>query len=106
MGAAVSSEKEERKVVAQVWNAAEMCHCHCNIFSDASQVKQTEVNSLLEIKRCDLGQVFSKWVTLPFLYTVYIFFVCVHEKLQQCVCLSLNVVCLVTSGERRKTQKE
>lgn len=73
MGAAASSEKEERKVVAQVWNAAEMCHCHCDIFSDASQVKQTEVNSLLEIKRCDLGQVFSKWATLLFFIYFYIF---------------------------------
>lgn len=36
-------------------------------FSDASQVKQTGVNSQLEIKHRDLGQVSSIWGTSLFL---------------------------------------
>lgn len=64
-----------------------MRHCHCNIFSDASEVKQTGINSLLEIKHRDLGQVLSNWATT-------LFFWCTHKEsihlcMQICVCVQV-----------------
>lgn len=64
-------------------------------FSDASEVKQTGVNSQLEIKHCDLGQVSSNWATSLFFGV----FVCQkerereHERQQAIPILRFNSLC-------------
>lgn len=66
------------------------------IFSDASQVKQTGVNSLLEIKHRDLGQVSSNWATSLFFWSG-----CVHENI--CTCVNL-CVCMYREIERDRKE--
>lgn len=72
----------------QVWNIVTCVSVTVMYFSDASQVKQTGVNSLPEIKHHDLGLVSSNWATSLYFWYVCVW-VCVHENVCNCICLCI-----------------